>query len=371
MLGSCRTTAIGCSLKFALLFPALLLPLFARAEDLPPQAFQHGARANDGLQCVFLFDTGNKRDVSDGCRAASTLRFTGRFLVTNPGVYGSFDPPAPGASPKNIDNSIPCIQFDAWLEKLPSDVAESVTAELSNIERTDSKMSAQRRVRDNLGQVFVSYSVTVEKLPEAGAYRVSFGDSSTPPPTDLRPNEQWKIAAPPQYPLPQIVRDGDEIRLPLYSASGRAELVDYIHTGRPDRMARRNDAAHDAYSLDAAFTLARPSLTVNGITVPSGNVPAMLSGETPWVYVPGFGRFILSFAPHPGLEWTGEVHGQLATITSGGNLLRIHSAERIAAGDAVYNLYGTLDATLVPADPKDRDHFMAGVMPKMPSSTKQ
>lgn len=357
-------------MKFALLLPALLLPLLATAEDLPPQAFQHGARANDGLQCVFLFDPGIKRDVSDGCRAATTLRFTGRFLVTNPGVYGTFDQPAPGSSAKNIDNSIPCIQFDAWLERLPSDIAESVTAELSNIERTDSRITLQRRVRDNLGQVFVSYSVTVEKLPEAGAYRVSFGDSSAPPPTDLRQKEQWKIVAPPHYPRPQIVRDGDEIRLPLYSASGRAELVDYIHTGRPDKMAKRDDAAHDAYSLDAAFTLARASLTVNGNAVPSGNVPATLSGETPWVYVPGFGRFLLSFAPHPGMEWLGEVHGQLATITSAGNLLRIHSAERIAAGDAAYNVYGSQDATWVPADPKDRDRFTAGVTPAPPPSAK-
>lgn len=349
----------------------LWLALSAAAENPPPQAFQHGVRATSGLQGTPLHDPGNPGTV-DGCDTAASLRYVGRVFVANPGVFGStYDPAATAMDRdlKRIDNSIPCVQFDLWIEHLPTDYAESVTGAVSNIDRTVSKMTVQRAVRDNLRQVYVSYSVTVEPLAEAGAYRVSFGDSSIAAPADLRPKGEWKIAKPIRYPTSQIARDGDEIPLLLYTHSSGPDLVDYIQVGRPDKMTKRQDVAHDAYSLDAAFVLTRSSLAINGTKVDPGNLPDTLSGEIPWVYVPGYGRYVISFSHHPGLEPAGEVSGQLLTIALDGNILRIHGAERIAAGDGVFNLYGLRDASWAPADPNDRGRFMIGIAPAIEAAT--
>lgn len=301
----------------------------------------------------------------DGCDAAATLRYVGRVFIANPGVYGSADDAAAGADRhlKKVDNSIPCVQFDLWIEHLPSDYAESVTGAVSNIDRTASRTTVQRTVRDNLREIYVSYSVTVERLTGPNTYRVSFGDSNIAPPADLRPTGKWKIAKPAQYPVSQIARDGDEIPLLLYKHSSGPDLVDYVQVGRPDRMTKRQDVAHDAYSLDAAFAFTRPSLAINGTEAGSGNLAGKLTGEIPWVYVPGFGRYVISLAPHPGLQPVGEVSGQLLTIALDGNILRVRSAERIASGNGVYNVYGSVDASWAPPDPKDRARFMIGTEP--------
>ncbi len=260
------------------------------------------------------------------------------------------------------DGATACIQFDSWVEQLPENYAESVIAGFSNTERGPSKATFERYVRDNLRLIYLSYQVTVEKSPD-GAYRVAFSAPTGPAPTDLRPRGEWKMVSPAHYPVPQIVHDGEEVRLLLYTNPNGAEMVDYLHIGRADKMPKRKDAARDAYALDSEFTLAKPGVSVNGIPLEAAPLPEVLRGGIVWVYAPGYGRYVLSFAPHPGLGRAGEVSGNLLTFSLDGNIVRIACADRIAAGGGIYNVYAMRDESWQPADPKDRGRFMIGTSP--------
>jgi hypothetical protein len=265
--------------------------------------------------------------------------------------------------PPEVDPSAPCAQFETWVERLPSDYAESVAGGVLDPQRTANRATLQRFVRDNIRKAYVRYAITVEALPQAGTYRVSFEDSNAGLPSDVKGD--WKVVSPPRYPAPQVVQDGDEIPLELMTYGSGAQLVDYIHVGEIDKMPKRKDAARDSYAEDAEFTLARPRLRVNGVARDSVAFPEMLRGEVLWLYVPGEGRYIVSFSPHQdqGFAKVGEVQGALMTLLVGPNLLRIESTDRIAQGGGVYNVYGLRDAAWEPADPLDRGRFMAGTSP--------
>jgi hypothetical protein len=184
-------------------------------------------------------------------------------------------------------------------------------------------------------------------------------------PADVKGKDDWKVVAPPRYPAPQLMQDGDEIPLELVTYDRGIKLIDYIHAGELDKMPKRADAARDSYAEDAEFTLAQPGLRVNGVARESIVFPETIRGGVLWLYVPGQGRYIVAFAPHrdSGFEKAGEVSGNLMTLVADGNVLRIESLDRIAPGGGVYNVYGMLDAGWEPADPQDRERFMAGTSP--------
>lgn len=260
------------------------------------------------------------------------------------------------------------VEFNAWVERLPSDFAESVIGGLSVASRDGSHISIERWVRDNFRKIYVSYAVTVEQLPQPGTYRVSFSSSHAPAPDDVAKakSADWKIASPPLFPVPQIFQEGDELRLALTDDGSGAQLADYLHIGSPGNMPKRKEAARDSYAEDAEFALASPTLRVNGDARPAISFPETFRGQILWLYVPGQGRYILSFLPHAqqGFSKTGEVAGNLMTLfTREGTVLRVSSHDRIAPGGGVYNVYGTRDPTWQPADPAERDRFMAGTSP--------
>ncbi len=314
-----------------LLATALLTAvLLTGAQSDPPQMNQHGLSV--GTQTVAL-------SVQPGPAVCRSLRDCD-------GVY---------------------VEFNAWVERLPADFAESVIGGYAISSREASRFVIERNVRDNFRKVYISYAVTIELLPHAGSYRVSFSNSNVPAPDDVTKSkrEVWKVVAPPQYPLPQLFEEGDELPLALTGSATGVQLVDYIHIGSIGKMPKRTEAARDSYAEDSEFALARPSLRVNGEALPAVTFPESLRGEVLWLYVPGQGRYILSFLPHAklGFSKSGEVAGDMMTLVVGGNVLRIRSGDRIAPGGGVYNVYGTLDPRWKPADPADRGRFMAGTSP--------
>lgn len=259
------------------------------------------------------------------------------------------------------------VEFNAWVERLPADFAESVIGGAGISSQDTSRVTVERWVRDNFRNVYVSYAITIEKLPQ-GSYRVSFSNSHAPVPDEVTKSKRvvWKITAPPLFPLPQIFGEGDELRLELTAETNGPQLADYIHIGSPAAMPKRKEASRDSYAADSEFALAKPTLRVNGEARPAVNFPESLRGQVLWLYVPGQGRYILSFLPHStsGFSKMGEVTGNLMTlITSEGNVLRILSTDRIAPGGGVYNVYGTRDPKWKPADPAERGRFMAGMSP--------
>jgi hypothetical protein len=338
--------------KINRLFYLLTIALRVTGQPAPPQASQHGL--NVYSQLTYLFET-----PEDQATCANRGSELGRLLAQAAALGLDLSQ----VNTPTADAAAPCIQFQTWVERLPEDYAESVLGGYTTAERGATKSTLHRFVRDNFRKIYVRYAITVEKLPEAGTYRVSFADSNAALPADVRAD--WSVVSPSHYPAPQLMQDGDELPLELAVTDRGIELVDYIHIGRMDKMPKRTDAARDSYAEDSEFTLSRPGLRVNGEAREAVIFPETIRGGVLWLYVPGEGRYIVTFAPHPefGFEKAGEVSGGLMTLVVGGNVLRIESSDRIAPGGGVYNVYGRRDAEWSPADPQDRERFMAGTSP--------
>jgi hypothetical protein len=253
-------------------------------------------------------------------------------------------------------------EFDTWVQPVGKNYAESIVTGFAGIEKGAGKTVVRRFVRDNFRFIYLSYAVTVETLEEPGTYRVSFGESDASP-VGVRASEDWKFAAP-KYPAPQVVRDGDRITLELYSDKKTGQrVVEDLHFGRPDRAVLRTEPAHDPYVDDAEFVLTQPKVRSNGVAVEGGAMPETLRGVVAWLYVPGHGRYVLSFKPHARFARAGEVSGNSLSFVRGGNVFRIDCAERIAAvGSGSYNIYVLEDSGWQPADPGDRGRFMMGTV---------
>jgi hypothetical protein len=256
------------------------------------------------------------------------------------------------------------VAFETWAEQRWPDYMESTQTGFTGIDRTEKKTVLRRFARDGIRQLYVSYQVTVEAL-SGGTYRLSFGPSPDQPPADVRGKGDWGVLAPPRYPVPQIVGDSDAVRVELYS-NGFRKMVDYVHAGRPDRMVLRTEAPRVYYAEDAELTVTMPHFRVNGAAFEAvAPLPETLRGPVLWVYVPGHGRYLLSLHPHPELEFVdaGEVAGNSLTFTSDGNVFRIDTAERIAAGSGTYTLHILADPGWLPADLRDRARIMVGTAP--------
>jgi hypothetical protein len=276
---------------------------------------------------------------------------------------------ADGSATEMLSTQAPCAAFETWAEESSTDYAESIQTGFTGIERTAGKTVLRRFIRDNLRQVYVSYQATAETLAD-GTYRVSFGPSSDPPTADVRGKADWRFVSPAQFPVPQIVKDADSVRLELYSegtpANTTRQLVDYIHAGREDRMVMRVEAARDYYAADAELSVTQPRLRINGVARDSAAVlPETIRGLVLWVYVPGYGRYVLSLHAHPelGFESAGEAAGNSLTFTADGNVFRMDTSERVAAGSGTYTVYVLPDLDWIPADPQDRPQIMMGATP--------
>ncbi len=328
-----------------------LLSLFALAAHAQAvvQASQHGLIVDD--QGVYVFDAPGSPAQPGACMNQRELTLLRRLVESAP--TAGFR--APGES------ATPCAEFETWAEPLPENYVQSVSGGFAGIERGAARSTLRRFVRDNARRVYVSYAVTIEALAEAGTYRVSFGQSAAPPlPGD------WKTVAPDQPSAPQIMRDGDELPLELYAAGPNGiRLIDYLRVGRRDKMAQRKEAPRDSYAEDAEFTLSQPRLSVNGAAQVSVALPETTRSGVVWMYVPGNGRYVLTFAPHDdlGFKRAGEAGGSSMTLAVDGIVLRIACADRIAAGGGIYNVYALRDAKWQPADPADRTRFMLGASP--------
>ena len=270
-----------------------------------------------------------------------------------------------GSATELLPIQTPCAAFETWVEEQATEYAESVQTGFTGIDRGEGKTVLRRFVRDGLRKMYVSYAAAVEALPD-GTYRVSFAPSSDQPLADVRGKADWKLLTPARYPVPQVVRDEDSIRLELYSDSPTRKLVDYIHVGREDRMVLRKEAPRDYYADDTELAITQPRFRVNGVACDSvAALPEIIRGPVLWVYVPGHGRYVLSLHPHPdlGFESAGEAVGNSLTFTADGNIFRLDTAERVAAGSGTYTVRVLPDLGWEPADPQDRARIMIGTAP--------
>jgi hypothetical protein len=258
----------------------------------------------------------------------------------------------------------PRADFETWVEGIDRQYAESITTDFE-VDKQADKVVIQRWVRDNFRRLYIRYSITLEMLPKAenaaGTYRMTFGDSDAAIPKGL--DAEWKVVAPPEYPVAQMARDGDTIPLPLYINRARGQrLIEYIHLGQQPPVSRK-DAPRDVYTDAPEFDISQPKFRLNGVeqvlTAPSD--PS--HGASLWIYVPDQGRFNLSFKPAPDFELAGEAWGNSLIFTIHRNLLRLEGAERIAAaGSAPYRIYVRKDTAWLPEE-KARSRVVLGVTP--------
>lgn len=212
------------------------------------------------------------------------------------------------------------VEFETWVEQPSRDYAESVVTGDTGVERDAGKVTVHRFVRDNFRKTYVTYTITLEAVPETETFRVAFSDAAIP------------------YPVPQILRDGETVafNLAMDGRTGR-RMVDYIRVGT-GLMRPRQEVARDVYAEDAQMTITQPALRVNGT---AASLFATASGPVVRVDIPGQGRYALSFQPRAdeGFERAGEVVENALVFSSGGNIFRIDCADRIANGSATYNIY--------------------------------
>jgi hypothetical protein len=252
----------------------------------------------------------------------------------------------------------PRADFETWVEGLDREYAESVITG-SDVERHPGKLVIQRYLRDNFRRLDIRYSVILETLPETGTYRATFGVSNAERPKGL--NSDWQLLAPPRYPAPQIAKDGDTIPLKLYlsPASGH-ELMEYIHLGQLP-PALRTESPRDVYTDAPEFDISLPRLRMNGVAQELSVPSESFHGPALWIYIPGQGRFDLSFKPASNFELCGEAFANSLIFSSGEDLFRLDGAERIAAaGSAPYRIYARKDAAWLPPE-SDRSHALIGV----------
>ena len=340
--------------KLAAVFVLLASPAAA-------QGLEHGHKL--GSSIAYLEETG---DVRDGAPFGTLLANGAQVTIVMQRADGSTIPVLMGpggTAAANLVSQRPCAEFETWAEQQFSDFAESAQTGVTPIERTEGKAVFHRFVRDELRKIYVSYTVTVEKLPDAGTHRVSFGPPLEGYAAQVLVNSGWKVLTPAQYPAPQIMRDEDSIRLELYSNGSSRRVVDYIHVGRQDRMVLRKETPHTSYAGDAELAITQPRLRVNGAAVDAiSALPETIRGPIVWIYIPGYGRYVLSLQSHAdlGFEDAGEAAGNSLTFTSNGNVFRIDTTERVAAGSGAYTVHVLPDLSWIPADPQDRARVTAG-----------
>jgi hypothetical protein len=219
-------------------------------------------------------------------------------------------------------------EFETWVEQRYRDYAESVVTGFTSIDRDAGSVTIRRFIRDNFRQTDLNYKMTLEAVSGTKTFRVVFSDSQVP------------------TPLPQILREGETIILPLTSdaRTGR-RVVDYIRVGA-GAMPPRQAVARDVYAEDAEMSMTKPRLRINGVEQRAEDLPDVMSAPVVWLNIPGQGRYLLSFKPRAeeGYEKAGEVAGNSLVFSSGGNIFRIDCADRIATGSGTYNIYARKDS---------------------------
>jgi hypothetical protein len=227
---------------------------------------------------------------------------------------------------------------------------------------------------DRAHRTYFGYEVRIQPLAQTGVYRVNFQ------PLDLGAQAlaqihiddpgKWKkleigpAAARPLYPFresPDTVHSMDVLAVDLLvNQVTNQKIVDYVAIQEPGRswtfeipvkreFAYNPGTPRDFSVDDAAMRLVEPRLSING--KPEASRSGEFAGASPWVYVQGRGRFLLSLVPHPELGYrkTGEVRGTSLSFALGADTFTVNSASRIASGDAPFNLYVLLEPGWKPA----------------------
>jgi len=177
--------------------------------------------------------------------------------------------------------------------------------------------------------------------------------------------------------LPDVVGVSDVIAVDLMvnPATGQ-KMVDYVtlqpansqwSAGRfripvAREFAYAPGTPRDFTVTDAGLRLVEPIVSIDGKPEPP-TAAGEVRGAAVWIYVPNYGRFLLSLAPRAdlGFRKLGEVRGTSLTITEGSHQISLSCAQPIASASTAFNLYGLREAAWKPSYPNaDTATFIMG-----------
>ncbi len=244
---------------------------------------------------------------------------------------------------------------------------------------TDGRTFVSRYLSDQVRHIYVGYEMLIEPQ-QPGMYLVTIGELGTSPlemsiemASRMSPrvralfppqnNAPWTHQPLPSIPQPLIFHDGDTISVELFAdpATGDKLFDDVLISrftpvtrGLPPRPSFQpippaaptvSGEARDYSAADGEFQIVQPLVSVNGNDDSALRTPHAARGSLVWIYIPRHGRYILSLAPRPQLDFkkAGEVRGGVIAFQVGENSVKITCANSITTGDAAYHLYVLLD----------------------------
>ncbi len=244
-----------------------------------------------------------------------------------------------------------------------------------------------RTLIDTANQQLFGYEILLEER-QPGTYLASFGklpvSSMEVATSDWR---NWKVREIP-LPEPRTVHDGDVITIELMTdaATGRKLYEDIKIAPFPQPALARLAAARggitgalpsparnlavptaegaprDFTAADAEMQIRQPRVTLNGTAQPAPLATPIVNGSLIWFYLPGRGRYVLSLAPRPELDFqqAGELRGGSIRFTVGGDTITLECPIEIASGHAPYHLYVLHDPSWEPTAQAQKGQFAIG-----------
>ena len=222
----------------------------------------------------------------------------------------------------------------------------------------------QSFVYDSSSQTYFGYDMTVTAVEgSAGDVTVTLGPLTVAS-LQLKAvagNLPLNPAPQPKFPSPQTIHQNQTIAFDLMqSADGRERMVNYFHFLVPSDP--RDFTADDAplgFTLDPPTNSAKAVMAVriNGAEAsqPVATVPSH-GGGTMWFYVPGYGRYILSLAPHDGFVKAGMLRDNRISFQADGQQYEIRVSEQqsrrlpVEFREKTWNLYLMLDGRYQPSN---------------------
>jgi hypothetical protein len=197
-----------------------------------------------------------------------------------------------------------------------------------------------RFMSDRRQRVFFGYDISIDVLPQANTYRLTFNQLESESVRQILGNDAG--------PAVRTIQAGDVLGLDLLTNNATGQkIVDYITVKKPSsdpdwRFIYETGTAQDFRAEDAAMELLNPQVSVNGQSGASASVSGVsVYGTVVWFYMPDHGRFALTLMPHPesGFVQAGEVRGSTLSFTSGSDTFNLVSSRRIAPGTRPFHLY--------------------------------
>jgi hypothetical protein len=207
-----------------------------------------------------------------------------------------------------------------------------------------------RFMSDRRQRVFFGYDISIDVLPQANTYRLTFNQLASESVRQILGSDaaSWTQLPAPDWggPAVRTIQAGDVLGLDLLTNNATGQkIVDYITVKKPSsdpdwRFIYETGTARDFHAEDAALELLSPQVSVNGQSGISASGVSVY-GTAVWFYLPGQGRFALTLAPHPeyGFAQAGEVRGSTLSFTIGSDTFNLVSARRIAPGTRPFHLY--------------------------------